>query len=111
MPELASIASPLGAECDPDDTLGDILSVLRLQDPVPLLVVRGDEVLGTVGLESIVSSFDMLDETSVRDVMRPAPRIDLGERIEAGAEAMRDSSAEAAVITAVEGGIFSKRSE
>ena len=47
MPELASIASPLGAECDPEDTLADVLDVLRLQDPVPLLVVRGDDVLGT----------------------------------------------------------------
>jgi formate dehydrogenase beta subunit len=110
MPELATIASPLGAECDPEDTLGDILEVLRLQDPVPLLVVRGDEVLGTVGLESVVSSFDALDETSVRDVMRPAPRIDVGERIEAGAAAMRQSSAEAAIVTGIDGGIFSKRS-
>ena len=34
MPELESIASPLGAECDPEDTLADILEVLRLQDRV-----------------------------------------------------------------------------
>ena len=39
MPELESIASPLGAECDPEDTLADILEVLRIQDPVPLVVV------------------------------------------------------------------------
>ena len=51
MPELESIASPLGAECDPEDTLADVLEVLRLQDPVPLLVVRGEDVLGTIGLE------------------------------------------------------------
>ena len=110
MPELASIASPLGAECDPDDTLADILQVLRLQDPVPLIVVRGDDVLGTVGLEAVVPWFDALDETSVRDAMRPAPSIDLGERIEAGAEAMRQASAEAAIVTGVDGGIFSRRS-
>jgi len=55
MPELESIASPLGAECDPEDTLADVLEVLRLQDPVPLLVVRGDAVLGTIGLEAIVA--------------------------------------------------------
>src|ERR1700740_2536053 len=100
MPELESIASPLGAECDPEDTLSDVLEVLRLQDPVPLVVVRGDDVLGTIGLEAIVSWFDMLDETSVRDVMRPAPEIDLGERVERGAEAMRRSTAEAVIVTA-----------
>ena len=27
MPELESIASPLGAECDPEDTLADVLEV------------------------------------------------------------------------------------
>ena len=53
MPELESIASPLGAECDPEDMLSDVLEVLRLQDPVPLLVVRGEDVLGTIGLETV----------------------------------------------------------
>ena len=52
MPELESIASPLGAECDPEDRLSDVLEVLRLQDPVPLIVVRGEDVLGTIGLEA-----------------------------------------------------------
>ena len=89
MPELESIASPLGAECDPEDTLADILEVLRIQDPVPLVVVRGEDVLGTIGLEAIVNFFNVLDQTSVRDVMRPAPEIDLGERVERGAEVMR----------------------
>src|ERR1035441_1957722 len=110
MPELESIASPLGAECDPEDRLSDVLEVLRLQDPVPLLVVRGGDVLGTIGLEAVVSSIDALDQTSVRDVMRPAPEIDLGERIERGADVMRRSGAEAAIVTATDGGIFSRRS-
>src|ERR1022692_4077669 len=110
MPELESIASPLGAECDPEDRLSDVLEGLRLQDPVPLIVVRGDDVLGTIGLEVVVSSFDALDQTSVRDVMRPAPEIDLGERIERGADVMRRSGAEAAIVTASDGGIFSRRS-
>ena len=110
MPELASIASPLGAECDPEDTLADVLDVLRLQDPVPLLVVRGDDVLGTLSLDAVTPAFHILSETSVRDVMRPAPQIDLGERVERGAEAMRETAAEAAVVTEVDGGLFSRRS-
>ena len=109
MPELESIASPLGAECDPEDRLSDVLEVLRLQDPVPLIVVRGEDVLGTIGLEVVVSWFDALDQTAVRDVMRPAPEIDLGERIERGAEAMRDAAAAAAIVTASDG-VFSRRS-
>src|SRR5271165_5550463 len=108
MPELESIASPLGAECDPEDTLADVLDVLRLQDPVPLLVVRGGDVLGTLGLDAVTQAFHILSETSVRDVMRPAPQIDLGERVERGAEAMRETSAEAAIVTAVDGGLFSR---
>ena len=54
MPELATVASQLGAECDPDDTLMDILEPLRAQHPVPLLVRRNQEILGTVGLEVIL---------------------------------------------------------
>src|SRR3984893_5630961 len=100
VPELESIASPLGAECDPEDTLSDVLEVLRLQDPVPLVVVRGDDVLGTIGLETAVSWFDVLDQTNVRDVMRPAPEIDLGERIERGADVMRRATREAGSVTA-----------
>src|ERR1700680_236594 len=110
MPELESIASPLGAECDPEDTLSDVLEVLRLQDPVPLVVVRGDDVLGTIGLETVVSWFAVLDQTNVRDVMRPAPEIDLGERIDRGADVMRQSAAEAAIVTGLDGGIFSRSS-
>src|ERR1035441_4330804 len=110
MPELESIASPLGAECDPEDRLSDVLEVLRLQDPVPVPVVRGGDVLGPIALEAVVSSFDALDQTSVRDVMRPAPEIDLGERIERGADVMRRAGAEASIVTATDGGIFSRRS-
>ena len=61
MPELETIASPMGAECDPEDTLSDILEVLRLQDPVPLVVVRGDDILGSIGLAAIGASFEALD--------------------------------------------------
>ena len=42
--------------------------------------------------------------------MRPAPEIDLGERIERGADVMRQSAAEAAIVTASDGGIFSRKS-
>jgi formate dehydrogenase beta subunit len=111
MPELEAVADVLGAECDPDDTLADVLETLRVQHPVPLLVTRSDEILGTVGLETVIPAFAHLAETRVRDVMRPVPRMDLGERVEKGAAAMRSEGSDALVVTALDGGIFSRRSQ
>ena len=111
MPELEAVADVLGAECDPDDTLADVLETLRVQHPVPLLVTRTDEILGTVGLETVIPAFAHLAETRVGDVMRPVPRMDLGERVEKGAAAMRSEGSDALVVTALDGGIFSRRSQ
>jgi len=110
MPDLGAIATLLGAECDPDDTLGDVLSALQAQHPVPLQVTRNDEIVGTVGLESVVAAYKDLDGTRVADVMRPAPFIDLGERVEKGVAALRAAQADAVVVTAVQGGLFSRQS-
>ena len=110
MPELDALAAPLGAECDPDDTLADIIDSLRAQHPVPLLVTRDQEVLGVVGLEVVIPAYGELAETRVRDVMRPAPQLDAGERVEEGAKAIVTRSTGAVVVTALTGGLFSRRS-
>src|SRR5438552_7707291 len=89
MPDLDTIAAPLGAECDPDDTLIDVLDPLRAQHPLPLLVTREAQILGTVGLEAVIPAFGSLGSTRVGDVMRPAPSVDAGERVERGAAALR----------------------
>ena len=111
MPELATVASQLGAECDPDDTLMDILEPLRAQHPVPLVVSRNQEILGTVGLEVILPAHSRLAQTRVADVMRPAPRLDVGERVEKGAAAVRRDGGDAVVVTKPTGGLFSRQSE
>ncbi|HWW09124.1 MAG TPA: FAD-dependent oxidoreductase, partial [Candidatus Acidoferrales bacterium] len=111
MPELEAVADVLGAECDPDDTLADVLETLRVQHPVPLLVTRTDEILGAVGLETVIPAFGHLASTRVGDVMRAVPRMDLGERVEKGAAAMRSEGSDALVVTALDGGIFSRRSQ
>jgi formate dehydrogenase beta subunit len=110
VPELQTIASPLGAECDPDDTLADILQPLRIQHPLPLVVARNEEIVGTVGLDVIIPNFARLAETRVGDVMRPAPSLDIGERVERGAEAMRQARSWAVIVTALDRGVFSRQS-
>ncbi|MFN2581715.1 MAG: FAD-dependent oxidoreductase [Candidatus Dormibacteria bacterium] len=110
MPELATLAEPLGAECDPDDTLADILRPLRAQHPVPLLVTRAGQILGTVGLEAIVPAYTQLTSTYVRDVVRPAPERDIGEVAEKGAAAMRQQGADCVIVTQLSGGVFSRAS-
>ncbi len=110
MPELERIAAPLGAECDPDDVLADVVDALRAQHPVPLLVNRDDKVVGTIGLEVVIPSYGRLDTTRVRDVMRPAPQVDMGERVEEGAAAIQAKGTDAVVVTGITGGLFSRNS-
>lgn len=111
MPELATIASPLGAECDPDDVLADVLRPLRAQHPVPLIVARDARILGTLSLDTVIGAYASLHTTRVRDIMRAAPEIDLGETVERGAVAVRTADAEAVVVTELSGGLFSRRTQ
>jgi NADPH-dependent glutamate synthase beta subunit-like oxidoreductase/ferredoxin len=107
--ELDRIATTLGAECDPDDSLRDILPVLRAQHPLPLVVTRDDLIEGTVGLEVVVRAFGRdLGAITVGSVMRPAPRLDVGEAVEHGVAAMRRAGAAAVIVTESSGGLFSR---
>ena len=82
MPDLDRVMAPLGAEVDPEDSLADVLTVLRGQHPLPHNVVRHGEVLGTVGLEVLIpASARDLHATRVREVMRPVRRLDAGESV------------------------------
>jgi len=110
MADLEAVAAPLGAECDPDDALGDVLRALRAQHPVPLVVTRDDQIIGTLGLETVIPAYQDLDGTRVGDVMRPAPRVDMGERVEKGVAAMRGTDGDAVIVTALAGGLFSRTS-
>ncbi|MDQ2960184.1 MAG: FAD-dependent oxidoreductase [Candidatus Dormibacteraeota bacterium] len=109
MPDLNRIATTLGAECDLDDVLADVLPALRAQHPVPLVVTRDDAVVGTLDLDVVVSSFGR-DITTVRvaDVMSAAPELDMGEAAEAGVAAMRRAGSAAVIITENVGGLFSR---
>ncbi len=111
MPSLQSIAVTLGAECDPEETLADILEPLRAQHPVPLLVRRGAEIVGSVGLEAVIPALRRgLGTVRAGDVMRPAPHRDAGVTIESAAAALGESGGDAVVVTEV-AGLFSRRSE
>ncbi|HEY8674641.1 MAG TPA: FAD-dependent oxidoreductase, partial [Candidatus Dormibacteraeota bacterium] len=110
MPELDRLAITLGAECDPDDTIADILAPLRAQHPVPLVVTRDDVIAGTVGLEVIVDAFGRdLRTVRVGDVMRAAPPLDIGEATEHGVATMRAAGGAAVIVTESEGGLFARR--
>ncbi|HEX4578982.1 MAG TPA: FAD-dependent oxidoreductase [Candidatus Dormibacteraeota bacterium] len=110
MPELDRIATTFGAECDPDDTLHDILPALRAQHPVPLVVTRDEVVHGTVGLEVMVPAFGRdLGSVTVGSVMRRAPLLDVGASVEDGVLAMRSVRGAAVVVTESSGGLFSRQ--
>jgi len=110
VPELDRLAITLGAECDPDDTLLDILAPLRAQHPVPLVVSRDDVIEGTVGLEVIVDAFGRdLSAVRVGEVMRAAPPLDIGEATEHGVAAMRAAGAAAVIVTESAGGLFARQ--
>jgi formate dehydrogenase beta subunit len=110
VPELDRLAITLGAECDADDTLLDILPSLRAQHPVPLVVSRDDMIEGTVGLEVIVAAFGRhLDDIRVGEVMRAAPPLDIGEATEHGVAAMLAAGGAAVIVTESAGGLFARR--
>jgi len=110
MPDLERVMAPLGAECDPEDSLADALPVLRGQHPLPVSVAAHGEIVGSVGLDVLVpASGGDLTRVRVRDVMRPVARLDLGQSIEAAAAAMVNEGAAAVVVTEPEGGVFSRR--
>ncbi|MHB8719166.1 MAG: FAD-dependent oxidoreductase [Candidatus Dormibacteria bacterium] len=108
MADLGSIASVLGAECDPDDNLLDVLPALRAQAPVPLLVTRADQVVGTLDLDAVIPWFGSdVGRVLVREAMQAAPELDAGESPEAGVAVMRQSHATAVIVTESTGGFFS----
>jgi NADPH-dependent glutamate synthase beta subunit-like oxidoreductase/ferredoxin len=110
VPELDRIAITLGAECDPDDSLLDILPALRAQHPVPLVVTRDDVIRGTIGLEVVIPAFGHdLARVAVGAVMRPAPHLDVRETVERGVAAMRAARGSTVVVTENTGGLFSRQ--
>ncbi|MDB5067143.1 MAG: hypothetical protein JWM18_3577 [Chloroflexi bacterium] len=109
---LSEIMEPLGAQCDPLDTLANILAPLLAQHPLPLLVVRDDgEILGSVGLEAVLPATERgLHRTRAGELLRPLPRLDGGQTALAAAREMVDAGAGAVLITEPVGGVFSRRS-
>src|SRR5579864_5566482 len=96
-----------GAECDPDDTLLDVLGPLRAQSPVPLLVTRDDQVVGLLDLDAIIPWFGSdVSAVLVREAMSAAPEVDAGESPETGVARMRAERATAVVVTENAGGLF-----
>ncbi len=102
--------APLGAECDPDDTVADILSDLRDEHPVPITVTREGAIVGTIGLEAVIPALATgLDRARVGDLMHAAPSLDGGEAALAAAQAMAAAGNGCLIVTEPEGGPFSRR--
>ena len=107
MPDLGRIATVLGAECDPDDTLLDVLGPLRAQAPVPLLVTRDDQVVGLLDLDALIPWYGSdVSAVLVREAMSVAPELDAGQSPEAGVARMRRDGSTAVVVTESSGSIF-----
>src|SRR5215469_3004112 len=110
MADLGQVMAPLGAECDADDVIADVLDDLRAQHPVPLVVTEDGAVVGTLTVDAVLAAYDEgLDVTRVREHMLPAPSADRGERPLYAAGRMRDAGSRAVVVTEPEGGVFSRR--
>jgi formate dehydrogenase beta subunit len=110
VPDLDRIMAPLGAECDPDDILSDILAPLREQHPLPMIVSREQEIVGTLDLGAVLLASDRsLTEVRVGEVMHPARTRDGGEGVESAAEDMLRTGSKAVVVTEVEGGVIRRR--
>lgn len=110
MHELSQIMEPLGAECDPLDTIANVIGPLRAQHPVPLLVVREGEIIGSIGLEAVLAATEKgFERTRAGELLRPLPRLDGGETPLSAAREMFDAGAGAILVTEPAGGPFSRR--
>ncbi|HET9050529.1 MAG TPA: FAD-dependent oxidoreductase [Candidatus Dormibacteraeota bacterium] len=110
MADLSQIMAPLGADCGPDDSIADVLDDLRTQHPVPLVVMDGERIVGTLTLDAVLAGFDGgLAAARVGDHMRPAPTADRGATPLRGATEMTGARSNALVVTEPEGGVFSRR--
>lgn len=111
MPDVLGIAAPLGAECDPEDHLSDVLVALRAQHPLPLLVTRDTKIVGTLSLDVVVRAAGrQLDQVLVGEFCRSLPARDGGVSVESAVAAMRTAQADAVVLTESPR-LFSKDSE
>jgi NADPH-dependent glutamate synthase beta subunit-like oxidoreductase/ferredoxin len=108
--DLYTIMEPLGAECDPEDTIADVLDALRAQHPIPLLVARDGRILGTLGLDSTLAAVAEGLGARAGALMRPLPSLDGGETPLAAARSMVAAGAAAVLVTEPQGGVFSRRS-
>ncbi|TMC49808.1 MAG: 4Fe-4S dicluster domain-containing protein [Chloroflexi bacterium] len=111
MGDLQRAMVPLGAECDPDDRILDVLAALRAQHPVPLMVTRDDEIVGTVGLEALLPASENLESVRVRDLLLAAPTRDSGQSLTSAASAMLTAGSDTVVVTAPVGGVFSRETQ
>ena len=110
MPNLRTAASEVGAECDPRDSIADVLAALRAQHPLPLLVTEENRILGTLDLGVIVPLVSQdLHAITVQEAMKPVPECDGGTSLDGATEKLRDAQASAVVVTEVTGGVFSKQ--
>jgi NADPH-dependent glutamate synthase beta subunit-like oxidoreductase/ferredoxin/CBS domain-containing protein len=108
--DLSRIMAPLGAECDPEDTVAQVLGTMLEQHPVPLLVVRDGEILGTLGLDAVLAAVAEGLDAPAGALVRPLPSLDGGETPLAAARAMVAAGAAAVLVTEPVGGVFSRRS-
>ena len=112
MADLATLMTPLGAACSPDDHIADILDDLRDEHPVPITVVNDEQIIGSIGLEAVIPALGRgLEVVRVRELMRAAPRLDGGETPLHAATAMVDAASNALVVTMPAGGAFSRRTQ
>ena len=110
MADIAALMTPLGAECDPDDTLADVLGDLQAAHPEPLPVVRDGVIVGALGLEAVVAGLGPgLRTARVGDHMRAVTERAGGDTTLQAAQAMFETGGGAVVVTDVDGGVFSRR--
>jgi NADPH-dependent glutamate synthase beta subunit-like oxidoreductase/ferredoxin len=111
MPDLTRLASPAAA-VNPTDVIDDILPLLRAHHPVPLAVTQAGQVVGTVGLDAVISSFGAaLETTTVMSVMNPVATVSAGGTVDAVASALVEHGSSAAEVARRAGGLFGGRTE
>ena len=108
MANLTEIANDIAA-VDSQDTLADVLPMLRSLHPTPLIVYRGKELAGALTLDAAIAGFGE-DSASVQLTMEPVSFVDAGGSLASVANLLVDERRRVAVVTQRQG-LFSGGSQ
>ncbi len=66
---------------DPEDTVSDVIGMIRKHDVAEILIVEGNDVVGIVGEDTFVKKRHLSYSTKLKHIMSTPPNVDVNDNI------------------------------